>query len=195
VNITEFLKSINLVDVLVILVLFGFFILGFIQGTIRRLVGILSIVFSFFLAAQLQVPLGKFLGDNWNQFPREYGAMIGFLTVFVAAVLAFSLVIQGTYKKAPLFANYSWIDEVLGGLLGLLQGFLLLLFLVIILDQFFLLSNFPKDDDELPLLRDLWTAIDGSGIGSLLHTSVIPGFINVTGFLIPESIKLLYGLK
>jgi len=194
VNITEFLKSINLVDVLVILVLFGFFILGFIQGTIRRLVGILSIVFSFYLAAQIQVPLGKFLGDNWNQFPREYGAMIGFLTVFVAAVLAFSLVIQGTYKKAPLFANYSWIDEILGGLLGLLQGFLLLLFLVIILDQFFLLSNFPKDDDELPLLRDLWTAIDGSGIGSLLHTSVIPGLINVTGFLIPESIKLLYGL-
>ena len=70
---TEFLKSINLFDVLVLVTLFAMFILGFIQGVIRRVVGILSIVFSFFLAAQLQVPLGSFLGDNWHQFPREYG--------------------------------------------------------------------------------------------------------------------------
>lgn len=194
-NISDFLKSVNLTDVLVILVLFGFFILGFVQGTIRRLVGILSIVFSFFLAAQLYGPLGDFLGDNWRQFPREYGAMIGFLTVFGAAVVAFSLVIQGTYKKAPLFANYTWIDEILGGFLGVLQGFLLLLFVVIILDQFFLLSNFPQDPDELPVLRDLWTAINGSGTGALLHSTVIPGFLNVTAFLIPASIKILYAIK
>ena len=40
-NVTEFLSSVNLTDVLVVLVLFGFFVLGFIQGTVRRVVGIL----------------------------------------------------------------------------------------------------------------------------------------------------------
>lgn len=193
-NIADFLKSVNLADVLVILILFGFFILGFIQGTVRRLVGILSIVFSFLVAAQLYVPLGNFLADNWNQFPREYSAMIGFGTVLAAAIVAFSLVIQGTYKKAPLFANYTWIDEVLGGILGVFQGFLLLLFLVIVLDQFFLLKGFPKDPDELPFLRDLWTAIDSSGTGKLLHENVIPAFITATSFLMPAPIKLLYGV-
>jgi hypothetical protein len=51
VNISETLSSINLFDIFIIIYLYGFFILGFIQGTIRRLVGIASIVFSFFLAS------------------------------------------------------------------------------------------------------------------------------------------------
>lgn len=190
----DFLRSIDLFDVVIVLVLFGFFIVGFIQGTIRRLVGILSIVFSFFFAAQLSVPLGGFLGEHWTQFPKEYGAMIGFLAVFTAAVIAFSLVIQGTYKKAPLWADYPVVDEIIGGVLGLVQGFLLLLFVTIILDQFFLLRNFPVDNDELPFLRDLWNAIDGSGTGELLHTTVIPNFISITSFLIPEGIRILYGV-
>ena len=50
-NISETLSSINLFDIFIIIYLYGFFILGFIQGTIRRLVGIASIVFSFFLAS------------------------------------------------------------------------------------------------------------------------------------------------
>lgn len=194
-NVSEFLKSVNLMDVLIVLVLFGFFILGFIQGTVRRIVGILSMLFSFFLAAQLQVPLGRFLGDNWTQFPREYAAMIGFGTVFAAAVIAFSLVIQGTYKKAPLFAKYPAIDEVLGGVLGVFQGLLLLMFMVIILDQFFLLANFPVDSDELPFLRDFWNAVDASGTGHLLHSQLIPNFIGITSFLIPETVRALYGIR
>ncbi len=190
----DFLKSINLFDVLVILVLFGFFILGYIQGTIRRLVGILSIVFSFFLAAQLDVPVGSFLADHWTQFPREYASMLGFLILFAAGVVAFSLVIQGTYRKAPLFADHAWVDETLGGVLGVVQGFLVLMFVTIILDQFFRLAGFPVDKDELPFLRDFWTAVNTSGSGNLLHASVIPGFITVTQFLIPESIRLSYGV-
>lgn len=193
-NVTEFLNSVNLVDILILLVLFGFFIVGFIQGTVRRIVGILSILFSFFFAAQVDVPLGGFLAEHWLQFPREYASMIGFLTVFVAAVIAFSLVIQGTYKKAPLFSRYPVVDEVLGGFLGVAQGFLLLLFVVIILDQFFMLTNFPIDADELPFLRDFWTAIRDSGTGHLLHTQLIPNFVGLTGFLLPESIRALYGI-
>ncbi len=194
-NVADFLRSINLFDILVILVLFGFFIVGFIQGTIRRVVGILSIMFSFFFAAQVEVQLGGFLGDNWDQFPREYAAMIGFLAVFVAAVIAFSLVIQGTYKKAPLWVKYPALDEAIGGVLGVVQGFLLLMFLTIILDQFFLLANFPVDRDELPFLRDFWNTVNGSGTGALLHQTVIPNFIALTAFLIPDSVKLLYGVR
>ena len=68
-NISEFLGTLNFVDVLIILGLFGMFILGFAQGAIRRLVGIATMTFSFFLAAQLQVPVGSFLAAHWEQFP------------------------------------------------------------------------------------------------------------------------------
>jgi len=67
-NIAEFIRSFNLFDLLVILFLFGMFILGFIQGTVRRLLGLAAILFSFLLAANLREPLGNFLASNWTQF-------------------------------------------------------------------------------------------------------------------------------
>ena len=195
-NIADWLRSINVVDVAIVLFLFGMFILGYVQGTIRRLVGIASIVFSFFLALQLnEFWLGAFLAQNWDQFPPEYSVMLGYLLIFVAASVAFSLVIQGTYKKAEVFARYPVIDEVLGGVLGVVQGILILLFLTIVLDQFFLYTNIPKDPDELPLLRDIWNAINGSAFGALLHDVVIPAFIGITAFLIPDSIETLYDIE
>ena len=67
--------TIDGIDVLLILYFAGFFVLGFAQGTIRRLLGIGSILFSWFLAANLAKPLSEFLGANWTQFPKEYSYM------------------------------------------------------------------------------------------------------------------------
>lgn len=188
------MSTIGLFDVLVVILLFALFILGFIQGSIRRLVGILSLTFSFFLAAQLHVPLGGFLAENWTQFPREYSMMLGFLTIFVAAAGAFFLVVQGTYQKAQLFARYPVVDEVIGGVLGVIQGLLLLLFVTVILDQYFLFRNLPVDQDEIGFLRDLWNAIDTSRTGELLHERLIPGFVSLTSLLLPGSVRALYGV-
>jgi hypothetical protein len=108
-------------------------------------------------------------------------------------VVAFTLVIQGTYRKAPLWPKYPVIDEILGGVLGVVQGFLLVMFLVIILDQYFLYTNLPNDPDELGILRTFWDWVNGSATGQLLHQTVIPGFIAITAFLIPEQVRALYG--
>lgn len=194
-NITEFLSTINIVDVLIIMGLFAFFIVGYVQGAIRRLVGIASMTFSFFLAALLHVPLGAFLAENWTQFPPEYSSMIAFLTLFVAAVIAFTLVIQGSYHKTEVFAKHPIVDEVLGGVLGVVQAFLLLMFLTIILDQFFLHIGIPTDPDELPFLRDIWMAIDSSAIGQALHETIIPAFLGLFSFLVPQSTLTLYGIE
>ncbi len=195
-NLADTLTKINLFDVVVILYLFGWFILGFIQGTIRRLLGIGALVFSFFLALQLNtIWLGNFLSTNWTQYPKEYSVMIGYLVIFVAAVVAFTIVIQGTYKKAPLFAKYPVLDEILGGVLGVVQGFLLLLFLVIILDQYYLYTNIPPDSDELSFLRTFWDAMNTSNTGGLLHGTVIPAFLTIFGFLIPGAVHAVYGAE
>ena len=191
-NIAEFLKSINTFDLLVILLLFAMFILGFIQGTIRRLLGIASILFSFFLAAQLQGPLGDFLAANWRQFDPAYSAMIGFATVFVGASVAFALVIQAFYTKVPLFERYTIIDEVLGGLLGVLQGVLILGAVIVILDSFFRIPGIAPRDTELPLLRDIFNAYDHSGTAVLFRESLIPAFFAVFGLLVPDRIKVFF---
>ncbi len=187
----EFFSSLNVFDLLVVLVLFGMFVLGYIQGTIRRLVGLLSVTFSFFLAALLSVPVGEFLAANWTQYPTEYSVMIGFGVVFVAAVVAFAIVVQGTYQRQELFAKYPVIDEVLGGILGVVEGMFVLLFVTIILDQYFL--NVPAGfDNELGILRSFWEALNASGTGQLIHMNVAPQFVNLFSFLLPDYIEGTY---
>src|SRR4051794_11314039 len=84
--------------------------------------------------------------------------MIGFAVPFVAAVVALALVVQGTYEKQEIFAKYPVLDEVLGGVLGVCEGLLLLLFVTIILDQYFV--NVPQGfDNELGFLRTFWEAL------------------------------------
>jgi len=192
VDIVATIQSINLFDLLTLLFLFLMFVLGFIQGTIRRLVGTLSFIFSFFLAALLSVPFGEFLKGYWTNYPDEYSQMIAFLVLFVAAIVAFFLVIQGTYSKTQLFARYPVIDEILGGVVGVAQGLLLLLFLTIILDQYFRYYPTNPPIGEVPFLRTFWTAVNESGFGSLLHQQVIPNFVNLFGFLLPDYVKALY---
>jgi uncharacterized membrane protein required for colicin V production len=195
VNISDFISTVNMFDVLVILYLFGWFVLGFIQGSIRRLVGIASIVFSFYLALQLNtIWLGQFLAKNWTQYPKEYSYMLGYLVIFVAAVVAFTILIQGTYKRTQLFPKYPVLDEILGGILGVVQGFLLLTFIVMILDQYFLFTNIPPDENEFGFMRSFWEAMNASGFGGVLHDVVIPGILAVTSFLIPGAMKVVYGV-
>jgi uncharacterized membrane protein required for colicin V production len=40
------------------------FVLGFIQGTIRRVLGLASMLFSFLFAANLREPLGGYLAQT-----------------------------------------------------------------------------------------------------------------------------------
>ena len=191
-DVVGFIQSLNLFDLMVVVFLFAMFILGYVQGAVRRVVGTLSIVFSFFLAANLSVPLGEFLISNWTNYPEEYSMMLGFLTLFVAGVVAFFLVVQGTYTKTEIFARHPVIDEFLGGVLGVAQGLLFLMFLTIVLDQYFLYAPSGGQVSELPFLRPFWTALNESSFGNLLHQTVIPNFIALTGFLIPDYIEALY---
>jgi membrane protein required for colicin V production len=189
-NIAEFIRSFNLFDLLIILILFGMFILGFVQGTVRRLLGLASILFSFLLAANLREPLGNFLAANWTQFDPPYAVMVGFGTMFVAASLAFTLVIQGFYKKTPLSEKYLLADEILGGVLGVVQGLVILGAMIIILDSAFEIPG-VGERNELILLRGIHGAYDPSVTAAVLRGTLIPAFYAVFGLLIPEALRNL----
>ena len=184
--------TISVVDILLVFYFAAFFVLGFAQGTIRRLLGIGSIPFSWFLAANLAQPLSEFLGKNWTQFPKEYSYMVGFLAVFVVAAIAFALVIQGFYKPQPLFKNARFADEIIGGLLGLVQAALIFGGLLVILDSFFRIPGIAEFPTELPFLRTIWEAVDPTQIAAIFRGTLIPAFFAIFGFLVPETIRANY---
>jgi uncharacterized membrane protein required for colicin V production len=192
VDIAAFLTNLNKFDLLVVLAGFGMFVLGFIQGTIRRVLGIAAMLFSFLFAANLRDPLGGYLASEWNQFPDEYAMMLGFGIVFVAATIAFTLIIQGFYHKQALFKKNTLVDEVIGGVLGVVE---LLFFVgcgIIILDSFFTLSLPETPTGELGFLRSIWNEMNTSQTAVLFRDTLIPGFIAVFGFVLPDFIKVMY---
>jgi hypothetical protein len=45
---------------------------------------------------------------------------------------------------------------------------------------------------EVPFLRPFWTTLAGSAFGTMLHETVIPNFVSITGILLPDYIRALY---
>jgi len=192
VNVGEAIINFNRFDLLFLLFLFGMFVLGFMQGTIRRLLGLGSMLFSFLFAANLRGFVGPFLAENWNQFPDDYAVMLGFLIVFIASTVAFSLIIQGFYHRTPLFQKYQFVDEAIGGILGVIQGAFFLGCIFVILDSYFLIPGAPQSGGELPFLRGFFDFYTTSGTAELFRTQLIPGFFNIFGILIPDNIQTFY---
>ena len=179
-------------DLLSILFFIAFFVVGFIQGAIRRVLGLGSMVFSFLFAVNVAGPLKTFLAQNWTQFHPDYSYMIGFGTVFVAATLAFSLTIQGFYKSQPLFEKARFVDELIGGFVGLIQAGLIIGAAVVILDSFFAIPGIPESNRELPFLRDFWNALNVSQTAEIFRESIIPGIFSISGPFIPDSLRAFF---
>ena len=191
-DVGTFLDGVGTVDLLIVVFFMGFFVLGFAQGTIRRLIGIASILFSWFFAALVAEPLSNFLGANWTQFPKEYSYMVGFATIFFASSIAFALVVQGYYKPQPLFQKARFADEILGGVLGLVEAALIFGAVLIILDSFFRIPGIPVDPQELPFVRSIWEALDGTKVAEVFRDTLIPFFFLLTGAFVPDSIEAGY---
>lgn len=191
-NLGEFVGRFGVVDLLLVLYFIGFFVLGFAQGTIRRLIGIGSVLFSFLFAANLNVTLGPYLADNWEQYPRLYSEMIGFGAVFSASVIALALVVQSYYKPQQLFRRARFADEILGGFLGVIQAALIFACVLIILDGYFRVEGANPFFTELPFLRDFWNGIDNTQFAALFRNTFIPILFTMVGLFVPEDIKAAY---
>jgi membrane protein required for colicin V production len=185
------LAGVDLVDWLILLFFLAFFVLGFAQGTIRRLIGIAAIVFSFLFAANVADPLGDFLAANWTHLPAEYAYMIGFGTIFLAASLAFAIVVQGFYRPQPLFEKARFADEIIGGLLGILQAAIILGAFIVILDSYYRLGADPGTR-ELEFLRSFWEFLDSSRIVDFFRSTLIPAFFLLFGLFIPDKLEAMY---
>ncbi len=190
-DIVETIVSIGLFDWLVIGFCVAMFVLGFAQGVVRRLLGIVSIAFSFLLAAQLRGTLGSFFATNWTQFPAEYSHMIAFGLIFMVSTVIFAIVIQSYYKRAPIFAKYPILDELLGGLLGVVEALLLIGCGIAILDSFFRLP-IAIGGQEVQQIRDLYNTVNGSGTAEVFRSTLIPAFVTICGPLVPSDIQALF---
>jgi uncharacterized membrane protein required for colicin V production len=178
-------------DLFILLALLAMFVVGYAQGVVRRLLGIAAILFSLFLAAQLRQPVGQYLAREWSTIAQSYSYMVAFGAVFVASAVTISLGIQLAYRPAPLFEKYPVLDELLGGLLGVLEGFIILIAILLILDPHYTLPEVRETVGfgEFTFLRTVHGLLDDTVTADILRHSVIPAIFAVVGFLFPQDVR------
>jgi uncharacterized membrane protein required for colicin V production len=178
-------------DLVILLALIAMFVVGYAQGVIRRLLGIAAILFSLFLASQARQPLGEYLSREWGQIASSYSFMVAFGAVFLAAAVTLSIGIQIAYRPAPLFQKYPVLDEIVGGLLGVVEGIIILVAIFLILDPYY---NQPEVREtagvgEFGLLRTLHDFLDPTLTAAIVRDNVIPAVLAVLGVFFPQDVR------
>jgi uncharacterized membrane protein required for colicin V production len=178
-------------DLVIALALMAMFIVGYAQGTVRRLLGIGAIVFSIVLGSQLRTPLGEYLAQEWTGIVPSYSHMVAFGAVFLASAVTLSIGIQLMYRPAPLFNKYPVLDEIVGGLLGVVEGIVILIAILLIIDPHY---NEPAVQQRVGIgeftpLRTLHEFLDPTLTAAILRDNVIPVLLALFGFLFPQDVR------
>ncbi|HJW22855.1 MAG TPA: CvpA family protein [Candidatus Limnocylindrales bacterium] len=176
-------------DVVAFLFLVGWFILGYFQGLTRRAFGIIALVFALLVAVQLRDPVGKYLAGEWRNAPPEYSYMVAFGAVFLALWVAMSIGIQLFYRPAPLLERYPVLDEIIGGALGVLEGAIVLVVVLLVTDPYFLSeAGKAAAPGEFSPMRSLHELFNDSLTASFLRHTVISNVFAVVGWMFPSDV-------
>ncbi|MFH0750516.1 MAG: CvpA family protein [Chloroflexota bacterium] len=191
-DVLAFIERLNLFDILVAFFVAGFFVVGYIQGALRRVLGLAIVLLSLLLALNLRDPLGAWLAQYWTHLPKPYVYMLAFggsaLTIYIAG----SITIQTFYRRTTLFAKATMVDELVGGILGAFQALLLVGALIVVLDSYYALPGNPTDPDELGILRDIYNFYASSQVVDLFRASLIPLFFVIFGWIVPSDLREYY---
>ncbi|MGH2408233.1 MAG: CvpA family protein [Candidatus Limnocylindrales bacterium] len=192
-DVAAFLQSLTPLDILLILLFFGAFVLGYFEGGGRALLATLALAFSFILAANLRAPLGDQLGHFWTQFSTDYTLMLAFLISFVVAIVVSATVIKALTRRQALLPNSTVLDPVLGGTIAVIITVLILTAVIADLDTVYRFGpGFSVND--VPLLGTLQQLLAGSAIGKWIESTVVPIVTTFAAPLIPdEFLRLIRG--
>jgi membrane protein required for colicin V production len=130
----------NLIDIIIILIVAVGFILGFKDGFVRKIIGLIGIIIAIYLALKFSGELGVMIE---NAFDVEYylAEIVAGTAIFLVIIIIFSILKRLVH---PFDKVNNTINQVLGGIVGALQ---IILFLSA---AFFLLNifNIPEENEK-----------------------------------------------
>ena len=119
----------NTLDTVAIFFMVLFLGLGIYNGIIRSISSLVSIFAGLFLAKKLSPALAQIL--SFIHLPNAKG-LIGFLLVFLFFFIAIKIVFH-FIEKFSRRSGLSIVDRVLGGILGLVKGAVITVFIVTVM--------------------------------------------------------------
>jgi len=181
------IRQFNLADIIIVLLLVGAFVFGFVTGVVQQLLTLLVWVISLLLAGNLMEPFGRWVSGYWTTFSLPYSMMLGFLLTFIVFVVVGEVLIFVFYKRAPMVARLAFLDELVGGALAVGVALLIIGTVVMGIDSFYQ-NNPVASSAEQPIAKIINDGLVGSVIASWLRGSLIPA-IALLGPLLPTELR------
>ncbi|MCF6269521.1 MAG: CvpA family protein [Melioribacteraceae bacterium] len=130
----------NYIDFIIIFILFIGFALGFRDGLIRKVIGLIGLVFGFVLALEFYKKLGLFISPIIND-EIYLAEIIAWLFIFIGVIFLASILKRIIH---PLDKVNRFTNQLLGGISGTLQILFFISGFLLFLNVF----NIPNNEDK-----------------------------------------------
>lgn len=130
----------NYLDYIIIVFLLIGFLLGFKDGLVRKIIGLLGLIIGVVLAFQFSGSVGKILTPFFNNDSYLAG-LIGGILIFLLTILIASIVKRLVH---PLDKVNKFLNQLLGGVIGIVQ----LAYFTSTVFLFLNIFSFPKNIDR-----------------------------------------------
>jgi uncharacterized membrane protein required for colicin V production len=181
----EFISDLQLIDLFVVLCLAAGVFAGFTQGIIRTLLNCVVVLVAFVAASILRDPLFELL-TFWQAFTPELRQEIVYLVLFIGVLIGGWFAVRAIWRRSRLPVPKS-LDEIGGAILGVLFVAMVITFLMVVLDAFFLTAP-DAAAVGAGLIRDFYRAMDASVLVDFFQTALLPAFGLILSPLLPDDI-------
>lgn len=125
----------NSFDIVVLVVLGFFTILGIWKGFFREVLGLVGVIGGFVVAMVAFGPVSIILAEKVPAIPATVWPILSFLLLFIATYLL-SRLLAGLLSKISQAVKLGWLNRLLGGCFGALKGAVLVSLLLMLLGFF-----------------------------------------------------------
>ncbi len=177
------------VDIVLVLIIAGAFILGFLWGVIRSLLMLAAWFVVFVLSALLSVPVGNYLTNQWSAYDAAWDTMAAFAMLYISGLILALVLAWIGVRGAQGVTKYRLLDDIGSGALMAFVAVLGIAGVIVILATAY--AGPPGATVIGPdWTRDLYNSLlHDSQIGSGLADTLIPALGSILGVLLPGYVR------
>jgi len=137
----------SIFDISLLIILIGFFLNGLFKGIINLLGHVIGLIVGAFIASHFYLLLFDWWQNIFNG--REaVGKVVSFIVLFIVVTRLMDLVfklIEKLFKLIAIIPGSKYLNNLAGGILGLLEGSLFLGLIIFVISRYAIIGNFFGD--------------------------------------------------